>query len=43
VLHGDDNQIVSYADSAPSTAKLLKKAALKTYNGFPHGMITTQA
>jgi non-heme chloroperoxidase len=43
VLHGDDDQIVPYADSAPLTAKLLKNAALKTYKGFPHGMITTQA
>jgi non-heme chloroperoxidase len=43
VLHGDDDQIVPYADSAPLTAKLLKNATLKTYKGFPHGMITTQA
>jgi non-heme chloroperoxidase len=43
VMHGDDDQIVPYADSAPLTAKLLKNAALKTYKGFPHGMITTQA
>jgi non-heme chloroperoxidase len=25
------------------TAKLLKNATLKTYQGFPHGMPTTQA
>ncbi len=43
VMHGDDDQIVPYADSAPLSAKLLKKGSLKTYKGFPHGMPTTQA
>jgi non-heme chloroperoxidase len=43
VMHGDDDQIVPYADSAPLSAQLLKKATLKTYAGFPHGMPTTQA
>jgi non-heme chloroperoxidase len=43
VMHGDDDQIVPYADSGPLTAKLVKNATLKTYPGFPHGMITTQA
>ncbi len=43
VMHGDDDQIVPYADSAPLSAKLLKAGTLKTYKGFPHGMITTQA
>jgi non-heme chloroperoxidase len=43
VMHGDDDQIVPYADSAPLTAKLLKNATLRTYDGFPHGMPTTQA
>ncbi|RZT29094.1 alpha/beta fold hydrolase [Cupriavidus agavae] len=43
VMHGDDDQIVPYADSGPLTAKLLKKGTLKTYKGFPHGMPTTQA
>jgi non-heme chloroperoxidase len=43
VMHGDDDQIVPYDDSAPLTAKLLKNATLKTYQGFPHGMPTTQA
>jgi non-heme chloroperoxidase len=42
-MHGDDDQIVPYADSGPLTAKLLKNGALKTYKGFPHGMITTEA
>ena len=43
VMHGDDDQIVPYAGSAPLSAKLLKNATLKTYKGFPHGMCTTQA
>lgn len=43
VMHGDDDQIVPYADSAPLSAKLLKKGRLKTYAGFPHGMPTTHA
>ena len=43
VMHGDDDQVVPYADSGPLTAKLVKNAILKTYKGFPHGMITTQA
>jgi non-heme chloroperoxidase len=43
VMHGDDDQIVPYPDSAPLSAKLLQNATLKTYKGFPHGMPTTQA
>ena len=43
VMHGDDDQIVPYADSAPLPAKLLKNGTLKTYKGFPHGMPTTEA
>ena len=43
VMHGDDDQIVPYAASAPLSAKLLKNSTLKTYKGFPHGMPTTHA
>jgi non-heme chloroperoxidase len=43
VMHGDDDQIVPYADSGPLTVKLLKHGTLKTYAGFPHGMPTTNA
>jgi non-heme chloroperoxidase len=43
VMHGDDDQIVPYAASAPLSAKLLKKGVLRTYAGFPHGMPTTEA
>jgi non-heme chloroperoxidase len=41
VMHGDDDQIVPYADSAPLSARLLKNGTLKTYAGLPHGMCTT--
>jgi non-heme chloroperoxidase len=43
VMHGDDDQIVPYADSAPLTVKLLQNGTLKTYPGFPHGMPTVHA
>jgi non-heme chloroperoxidase len=43
VMHGDDDQIVPYANSAPLSARLLKNSTLKTYQGFPHGMPTTEA
>lgn len=43
VMHGDDDQVVPYADSAPLSVKLLKHGTLKTYKGFPHGMATTHA
>jgi non-heme chloroperoxidase len=43
VMHGDDDQIVPFADAAPLSSKLLKKGTLKVYKGFPHGMCTTNA
>jgi non-heme chloroperoxidase len=43
VMHGDDDQIVPYADAGVLSAKLVKGAILKIYKGFPHGMPTTQA
>ena len=43
VMHGDYDQIVPYADSAPLSSKRLKNGTLKTYKGFPHGMPITQA
>ena len=43
VMHGDDDQVVPYADSAPLSAALLRKGRLKTYPGYPHGMATTHA
>jgi non-heme chloroperoxidase len=43
VMHGDDDQIVPYADAGVLTAKIVKNATLKIYKGFPHGMPTTEA
>ncbi len=41
VVHGDDDQIVPYADSAPKSVGLLPDGTLKTYKGLPHGLCTT--
>ncbi|WP_292179499.1 alpha/beta hydrolase [Mesorhizobium sp.] len=41
VMHGSDDQIVPYADSAPLSSKLLKNGTLKTYEGLPHGLCAT--
>jgi len=41
VMHGTDDQIVPYADSAPLSVKLLKHGTLKSYEGLPHGICTT--
>ncbi len=43
VMHGDDDQIVPYADAALLSSKLLPKGSLKIYPGFPHGMLTVHA
>ena len=43
VLHGDDDQIVPYADAGVLSAKLLKNSELKIYKGYPHGMLTVHA
>jgi non-heme chloroperoxidase len=43
VMHGDDDQIVPYAESGPLSAELVQNGMLKTYKGFPHGMPTTEA
>ncbi len=43
VMHGTDDQIVPYADSAPLSAKLLKAGTLKSYEGLPHGMCATHS
>ncbi len=41
ILHGDDDQIVPIGASALMSAKIVKNAQLKVYQGFPHGMCTT--
>jgi non-heme chloroperoxidase len=43
VMHGEDDQIVPYADAGPLSARLLPHGTLKSYPGFPHGMPTTEA
>jgi non-heme chloroperoxidase len=41
VMHGDDDQIVPIGAAGLRSAKILKKATLKVYPGFPHGMAAT--
>lgn len=43
VMHGDDDQIVPYADAGVLSAKIIKGAKLKIYPGYPHGMLTIHA
>ena len=43
VMHGEDDQIVPFANAGPLSAKLLKNATTKFYPGYPHGMPTTHA
>jgi non-heme chloroperoxidase len=43
VLHGDDDQVVPYANAGVKSSKLLQKGLLKIYPGYPHGMMTTHA
>jgi non-heme chloroperoxidase len=43
VMHGYDDQIVPYANAALLSVKLLKRATLKIYPGYPHGMLTIHA
>ncbi len=43
VMHGDDDQIVPVADSAPLSAKLLRQSTLKVYPGLGHGLCTINA
>jgi non-heme chloroperoxidase len=43
VMHGEDDQVVPFADAGPLSAKLLKNATTKWYKGYPHGMATVHA
>ena len=43
VMHGDDDQVVPFADTGARTAKIVKNAKLKVYPGFPHGMPISHA
>jgi non-heme chloroperoxidase len=41
IVHGEDDQIVPYADAALLSAKLVKGAILKIIPGAPHGLCST--
>ncbi|HEX3758001.1 MAG TPA: alpha/beta hydrolase [Kofleriaceae bacterium] len=41
IIHGDDDQIVPINASARATARLVKNAVLKVYQGAPHGLPAT--
>jgi non-heme chloroperoxidase len=41
VVHGDDDQIVPIAASALVSAKVIRRATLKIYEGAPHGLADT--
>jgi non-heme chloroperoxidase len=41
VIHGDDDQIVPIADSSLLSARMIKGAELKVYEGAPHGLMVT--
>jgi non-heme chloroperoxidase len=41
IIHGDDDQIVPIADSAVLSARIVKDATLKIYEGGSHGIPTT--
>jgi non-heme chloroperoxidase len=41
IIHGDDDQIVPFADSAPLSVKLIPNARLEVYKGAPHGLPAT--
>jgi len=43
VLHGDDDQVVPYKDTALKQIELLQNGEMKIYEGYSHGMLTTHA
>jgi non-heme chloroperoxidase len=43
VLHGEDDQVVPIDDAGRLSVKLARNGKLKTYPGFPHGMLTVHA
>ncbi|MFI8205320.1 alpha/beta fold hydrolase [Streptomyces sp. NPDC085937] len=40
VMHGTDDQVVPYDDAGPLSVKLLRNGTLKSYEGYPHGMLS---
>jgi non-heme chloroperoxidase len=43
VLHGEDDQVVPIDAAGRLSVKLVRNGTLKTYPGFPHGMLTIHA
>jgi non-heme chloroperoxidase len=43
VMHGEDDQIVPFANAGPLSHGLVRGSEFIAYPGFPHGMPTTQA
>lgn len=43
VMHGEDDQVVPFANTGPKSAALIKGSVFKAYPGLPHGMPTTHA
>jgi non-heme chloroperoxidase len=43
VMHGEDDQIVPFADAGALSVRLVKNGTLKSYPGYPHGMFVTHA
>jgi non-heme chloroperoxidase len=41
IIHGDDDQIVPYANAGLLQSKMITGAILKVYPGAPHGLCTT--
>ena len=42
-MNGDADQVVPHDTSGPRAVELVQNGTLKTYAGFPHGMLTTHA
>jgi non-heme chloroperoxidase len=42
-MNGDGDQVVPHDSSGPRAVKLVQNGTLKTYPGYPHGMLTTHA
>jgi non-heme chloroperoxidase len=42
-MNGDSDQVVPHDSSGPRAVELVQNGTLKTYPGFPHGMLTTHA
>jgi non-heme chloroperoxidase len=41
IIHGDDDQVVPFANAGILQSKMIKGATLKVYKGAPHGLCTT--